>query len=94
MKKFYFTYAQTGHPFAGGWTEIEAPDMSTACTLFRRYHPDKTEGLLNCAFVYEESEFMKTPMYKESNFGEKCHEKITVESIKPVSGKSKKTRRT
>ena len=30
MPKFIYTYGSEGHPFAGGWTEIEAADMETA----------------------------------------------------------------
>lgn len=52
MPKFYFTYGTDGQPFVGGWTEVEAPDRRAACAAFRSYHPDKTEGLLNCSSVY------------------------------------------
>ena len=46
MSKFYFTYGSEGHPFVGGWTEVEAPDLGTACATFRAFHPDKTACLL------------------------------------------------
>lgn len=49
MPKFYFTYGTEGQPFVGGWTEVDAPDDHTACDVFRAYHPDKTDGLLNCS---------------------------------------------
>lgn len=80
MQKFYFTYATDCHPFCGGWTEITAPDMDTACKLFRVMHPDKTEGLLNCAAVYTEEEFSKTEMSRAGhNFNAACYERISVE---------------
>ena len=78
MPKFYFTYGSEGQPFCGGWTEVEAPDRHAACAAFRAYHPDKTEGLLNCCSVYEEADFMRTSMYGPGgNFGRRCLETIT-----------------
>ena len=78
---FYFTYGTEGQPFVGGWTEIEAPNAHIACELFRAYHPDKTEGLLNCSSIYSENAFFKTDMPKEGNFGARCHERITVTRV-------------
>ena len=78
MAKFYFTYGTDGQPFFGGWTEVDAPDCRSACSAFRTYHPDKTEGLLNCSSVYDEEHFKLTEMYRESNFGFRCHEIITL----------------
>ena len=79
MQHFFFTSGTDGQPFCGGWTEIEAPDMSTACAIFRAYHPDRHEGLLNCADVYTEATFKKTGMDgPEGNFGHHCRERITV----------------
>ena len=78
MKKFYFTYGTEGQPFYGGWTEVEAPDGHSACAAFRAYHPDKTEGLLNCSSVYDEDHFKTTEMYQVGNFGYRCHEVIRI----------------
>lgn len=82
MKKFYFTYGTEGHPYYGGWTEIEAPNRNSACALFRALHPDKTEGLLNCCDVYTEEAFRRTTMNSpDGNFGFHCHERITVTKV-------------
>lgn len=81
MEIFYFTYGSEGQPFPGGWTEIEAPDARSACALFRAFHPDKTEGLLNCSSVYSEDGFFKTEMPKEGNLGSRCRERITVTRV-------------
>lgn len=78
MKKFYFTYGTDGQPFVGGWTEVEAPNYGAACLAFRAFHPDKTEGLLNCSSVYDEENFRKTGMYRDGNFHARCHEVITL----------------
>lgn len=78
MPKFYFTYGTDGQPFVGGWTEVEAPDRRAARAAFRSYHPDKTEGLLNCSSVYDEAWFKQTEMYRNGNFGVRCHERITL----------------
>ena len=78
MEKYYFTYGTEGHPYYGGWTEIVAPDMETACNLFMAVHPCKHGNFLNCSSVYTEYEMKKTTMYKNGNFGTKCREIITI----------------
>ncbi len=78
MAKFYFTYGTEGQPYAGGWTEVEAPDMDTACAAFRAYHPDRIGELLNCSSIYTEEQFKATRMFAVGNFGSHCHEVITL----------------
>lgn len=78
MATFYFTYGTEGQPFFGGWTEVDAPNGRAACLAFRAYHPDKTEGLLNCSSVYDEEQFKQTKMHDSGNFGRRCHEVITL----------------
>ncbi len=81
METFYFTYGTDGQPFFGGWTEIEAPDMTSACALFRAVHPDSSDGFLNCSSVYDGEWFENSRMYREGNFGFRCHERITVTRV-------------
>lgn len=76
MARFYFTYGTEGQPFYGGWSVVEAPDRHMACSAFRAYHPDKTEGLLNCSSIYDEDLFQSTSMAVDGNFGARCHEII------------------
>ena len=78
MARYFFTYGTDGQPFVGGWTEVDAPDIHAACAAFRAYHPDKTEGLVNCSGIYNEEQFKQTEMYQRSNFGFRCHEIITL----------------
>lgn len=78
MARYYFTYGTDGQPFVGGWTEVDAPNAHAACAAFRAYHPDKTEGLLNCSSIYDEEHFKQTEMYRSGNFGYRCHEVITM----------------
>ena len=79
MPKFYFTYGSEGQPFYGGWTEVEAPNIRAASFAFRAFHPDKTEGILNCSDVYGENHFKRTSLYGPGgNFGYRCHETITL----------------
>lgn len=78
MAKFYFTYGTDGQPFAGGWTVVEAPDGHAACAAFRAYHPDKTDGLLNCSSVYDEEHFKLTEMCRRGNFGSHCWDRISI----------------
>ena len=82
MRSYYFTYGTEGQPFFGGWTEIEAPDMNSACALFRAFHPDRTDGYLNCCSVYAEEQFKASRMFgPEGNFGFRCHERIAVTRV-------------
>ena len=83
--KFYFTYGTEGQPFSGGWTEVIAETMRTATCAFRAYHPDKTDGLLNCSDVYTEEQFANSSMAKSGNFDRFCQEKIFMQSKKVVT---------
>ena len=82
MPTFYFTYGSDKRfPFWYGWTEIEAPDLTTACAVFQHYHPARDLGsrLLNCADVYTEAQFKATEMYEKGNcYGTRCHERIVL----------------
>ncbi len=84
MTNYYFTYGSEGQPFCGGWTEITAPDMRTACEFFRFIHPDKIEGYLNCCSVYSEENFKKSEMYTKGNFGIFCREKYIIQIQKII----------
>lgn len=77
MPKFYFTYGSKGHPFVGGWTEVEAPDIADACALFSAIHPDK-DGFMDCCSTYGEDRFKATCMYRNGNLGHRCHETIAL----------------
>jgi len=79
MPKYYFTYARdAGHPFEGGWTEVEAPNYSVAEELFEAYHPIRDPGDLNCEYIYSENEFLATDMPLNGYCGAWCQEEITV----------------
>lgn len=79
--KFYFTYGLTElQPFQGGWTEVEAPDINAAIKLFRFFHPDRTEGVVNCASIYTEEQFRNSCMAGGKGcFGKFCRERISRE---------------
>lgn len=81
MPYFIFTYGSEGHPFVGGWTQIEAEDMNQACSIFRVFHPNKNGNALNCAGVYSEDDFQQTEMCHRYNFGAGCHESIQVRRV-------------
>lgn len=85
MAKFIFTYGTNpDFPFEGGWTEIEAPNDRMAAEIFQTIHPNRSrdDTFLNCAFVYPEETFKETKMYKDSNFGGRCHERVTFEGCR------------
>lgn len=81
---YYFTYgcdkAESGHPFEGGWTIVEAPDFTAALMMFRAVHPDLIEGKLNCCSVYHAESWGQTIMAQQGHsFGHACHERIVWE---------------
>ena len=81
---YYFTYGsdkeESGHPFTGGWTIVEAPDFTAALMMFRAVHPDLIEGKLNCCSVYHAESWGQTIMAQQGHsFGHACHERITWE---------------
>lgn len=78
---FYFTYGsdqeENGHPYEGGWSVVEAPDMGSACSIFRAIHPDRIQGQMRCSSVYDAGTWGTTKMAQNgNNFGAACHEKI------------------
>ena len=77
LKSFYYTYGSyEGYPFQGGWSVVRAEDRAKADALFRKQHPDRTPGTLNCADVYTWEEFMLTGMSMNGNRGVGCREII------------------
>ncbi|MDO4495198.1 MAG: hypothetical protein Q4B62_05345 [Clostridiaceae bacterium] len=84
-KKFYYTYgAHPNFPYPNGWTEVIAQNRSQADLFFRVAHPDIVLGHINCAFVYEESDFPEK-MKDNGNFGAGCHETVGIVSEKEDS---------
>jgi hypothetical protein len=82
MPNFYFTYGTSRtQPFCGGWTKVIAADQDSAIELYEKKHPRTENGLLNCAGVYPEYYFKATRMYKDGNFGFRCHEEIRQEGL-------------
>lgn len=78
---FYFTYGTDPQfPFKNGWTLVVADNARRAAAAFREYHPDENDGVLNCAFVYDQEGMEKTGMLTEGNGGEFCHECIALAS--------------
>ena len=57
MAKFYFTYGTDEEfPFRGGWSEVEADNLSMAVEIFNLMHPKRKSGCVNCAFWYTEEQ--------------------------------------
>lgn len=80
MKKYYYTFGMDERfPFQGGWTEVIADDINNAHAVFRRKHPDRTPGILNCSDYYTEQQFRKSEMYGNGNLGRKCLEVLFAE---------------
>lgn len=85
MKNFYFTFGKNdvNQPFRGGWIIVKAVSQSDAITIFNAYFPNrKNPQICNCAIIYNEEEFRQTNMYKNGNFGCRCHGIIRFKALK------------
>lgn len=82
IKNYYFTYGtHKDYPYVGGWTKIEAQSRKIATEIFRYYHPDKHEGIINCCDIYTEEQFHETEMWSKGNLGSHEHEVILMQHI-------------
>lgn len=71
-RKYYFTYGSSDNfPYQCGWTKVIAESRAQAIAVFRAAHPDKHEGFVNCAFIYDEEAFKKSGMLEAGNGGAK-----------------------
>ena len=61
MMKVYFTFgSDPRYPYGRDqYVVAEAETLHDAVQKFRHRHPDRTPGLVNCAFFYQENEFNK-----------------------------------
>ena len=74
MPSFYFTFgSHEAFPFYGGWVEVKAPNIDAACKAFRRYYPDRIDGVLNCSDYYTEDQFDAAGFEEKGNRGRYCH---------------------
>ena len=87
MNEFFFTYGRAAeYPFCGGWTKVIAPDLKTAARIHMAFHPTGDgDHVVNCADYYTGEEFKRSKLFKNGNFGARCHEVIVAYSIQPDS---------
>ncbi len=57
MNVYYTFGSDPRYPYPGGWVEVHAPDLASAHRIFRSYYPDRTPGVLNCAFCYTDEDW-------------------------------------
>ena len=84
MKCYYFTFGtDKNHPFKGGWVIVKARSMKDAEVIFHLTFPNSSDcKQSNFAFSYSESAFKNTVMYKNGNFGVRCHGIISFKALK------------
>ena len=59
-QRFYFTYGSNPiFPFCGGYVIVKAGSLKEAIEKYRKEYPDVHDGLINCTFYYNESEWQK-----------------------------------
>lgn len=74
-KSWYFTFGSAeSYPFQGGWVRVFAHDLGQAIAVFKHSYPNRSEGIVNCAFWYEDVEFYKGCMFNNiGKNGNVCH---------------------
>lgn len=79
MKKFYFTFGSSEKfPYQNGHLIVKARCIEDAVDTFKKKYPDRTEGFMNCSFIYEEWEWKRTIMYER---GEEPKEILVSEKV-------------
>ena len=62
-ESFYFTFGSSSEfPYQDGYLIVKARSKSEAVSIFRSYFPSRKEGVVNCAFIYDQEEWEKTAM--------------------------------
>ena len=75
MNKFYFSFGSDPQfPFYKGWVEVAADTLEKAIEKFRAKYPDRTPGIVNCAFWYSQIQWDKV-YHGEAGWGS-CHAEI------------------
>lgn len=86
MPKFYFTFSDyEPFPYQNGWVEVEAATRSAAIATFNAKYPNPNphnKHIVNCSFIYDETEFNATNMAKYGNYGAYCHETLIADNSK------------
>ena len=77
LETFYFSFGSSEHfPFQmPGWVEVRAKNRMEACDMYSSHHP-RRDGLLNCAFVYNQREWQQSGM-DGGKPGQVCRQVIT-----------------
>lgn len=60
LAPFIFTFGTSPlFPYRRGWVKVLAKDVQQAAAKFRTRFPDRTPGILNCAFFYDSEEWAR-----------------------------------
>ena len=79
-ESFYFTFGSSSEfPYRDGYLVVKAYSKPEAVSIFRSYFPDRTEGVVNCAFIYDQEGWEKTAMDALSYYP--CYQVIEYEKV-------------
>lgn len=68
--KYYFTFGSNSQfPYINNYLIVLATSESKAISKFRKKYPDVHENIINCSFVYSESEWTNNNMKKYYPYG-------------------------
>ena len=58
MHHYYYTFGcGPGFPYCNGWVEVRADSWWDAHNKFRARFPDRSNGVMNCSFFYDEEKW-------------------------------------
>ena len=71
LEKFYFTFGTSeAFPLQSCYIIIEAHSLREAIAEFRTHYPDRTSGVVNCAFFYSEAEWARVDQKVKNFYGD------------------------
>ena len=58
MNRYFYTFgSDPGFPYQNGWVEVRAASREEADRKFRARFPDRSNGVMNCSFFYDEEKW-------------------------------------
>ena len=58
MQNFYFSFgSDESYPYPNRYLIVQAKTYKDAVKGFREKYPDRTEGIIHCAFIYTQEEW-------------------------------------
>lgn len=75
LNNYYFTFGTNEqYPYRDGYLIVKAENANDVVQKYRSRYPDIDDGIINCAFIYSEDQWME--ISKNTSRNMVCHEII------------------